>query len=112
MTPFWPTTKPLSDILDVASDWLTEAGLRLVVDVDNAHRFRAWEQAEAEHGPDIALIHAPEDEGPLGSEFKVHWNYRYPHHAQSVVDAFMKAGCVATWDGHNTSAVQVKAEVC
>ncbi len=105
---YWQNVTDHGDVLDVAGDWLTEAGLRLVVDVDNAHRYQVWDNAVAEYGPDIALIHAPADEGRLRSEFKVHWNYRYPHHARMVVDAFTKAGCSATWDGRQDSAVHVK----
>ncbi len=105
---YWQDVTDHGDILDIAGDWLTEAGLRLVVDTDNAHRYQVWDRAERDYGPDVALIHAPADEGRLGPEFRVSWNYRYPHHARIVVDAFTKAGCEALWGGTHLGAVQVK----
>jgi hypothetical protein len=105
---YWSNVTDHGDILDIAGDWLTEAGLRLVVDTDNAHRYKVWNDAVAAYGPDIALIHAPADEGRLGTEFKVHWNFRHPEHALIVVDAFGKAGCAATWDGNSAGAVYIK----
>ncbi len=38
----WSNVTDHGDILDIAADWLTEAGLRLVVDTDNAHRYQVW----------------------------------------------------------------------
>lgn len=105
---YWQNVTNHGDILDMAGDWLTEAGLRLIVDTDNAHRYQVWDNAVADYGPAIALIHAPADQGRLGSEFKVYWNFRNPEHAQAVVDAFTKAGCFASWDGSRESAVRVK----
>ncbi len=104
----WSDVTDHGDILDMAGDWLTEAGLRLIVDTGIGDAYKAWNPAEATYGPNIALIHAPADRGRLGSEFTVHWNARHPEHAEAVVDAFGKAGCDATWDGSSGSTVHVK----
>lgn len=97
----------LDDLLDIAGDWLTESGMRLIVDDSNSHVYQVWDAAEAEFGQNIALIHAPADEGPLGGTVKVHWHYSNTRYAEAIVEAFAKAGCDTAWGGSPSDAVHV-----
>jgi len=103
------TPHTVDDRLDMAGDWLAEAGMRLIIDTDSGHRYDAWNAAEAEFGQAIALIHAPGGHIPV--VVKVHWWYGDSAYAGAVVDAFTKAGCTATWDGKMFSAVHVDLNI-